>query len=527
MRVLLINPSCAREAGRDLYSAQVLGPLFTMQLGKRMTLGIPLALPTLAAYTPPEHAVTIIDEEIEEIDFDEPVDLVGITAMTFKATRAYEIAREFRARGVRVVMGGIHATMSPDEAAEHVDCVVTGEAEDLWPLILEDAARGNLKSRYGATGLSDMSRSLIPRYELVKNSQYLYTYLQTTRGCPHDCNFCTVTKMSGRKIRKKSPEQVVREVDALFQLKPRRQQTVIDRPTGTKKQLVGMVALIDDNFAIDRRHALAVCRALTRYQEERNIAIMWYTQVNYEVGFDAELLEAMSRANCQHLFIGFESLDPETLEAMNKKFNTPKRYADAIRNIQEHGMRVIFSTIIGDDNCDQKAVTYLRNFIKENNIMHALLNIMTPYRGTDLYESMNNAGRITTREPHRYNIRNVVFEPAKTTAGELLELYGSLCQDLYRYDQVYQRGKRLSGIRNRLGLPLGGRILAWLGFSYVSLALAMKGDLRWKIAGILLAAAPRHILFDESLYGLELLVTSADYDDFAHSEAERFRKGIV
>ena len=147
MKLLFVNPSCRHDSGRDLYSAHITGPLFTMQPNTRMTLGIPLALPTLAACTPAGFDLKIRDDEIEDIDFDQPVDIVAITAMTFKAKRAYEIAREFRARGARVIMGGIHASMCPDEVSEHVDCVVVGEADIIWPGILADAVAGQLKKR--------------------------------------------------------------------------------------------------------------------------------------------------------------------------------------------------------------------------------------------------------------------------------------------------------------------------------------------------------------------------------------------
>lgn len=521
MKIILVNPSCLSESGRDLYSAHLAGPLFTIQPDKLMTLGVPLALPTLAAHTPADHSVKIVDEEIEEIDFDEPADLVGLTAMTFKAERAYEIANEFRKRGVPVVMGGIHASMCPEEVLGHVDSVVIGEAEDLWPRVLADSAAGQLKRQYRAESFADLRVARIPRYDLVKNSHYLYAYLQTTRGCPFDCNFCSVTKMSGHAVRKKSPEQVIAEVDALLKEVPQRQFNIIDKVTGKRKRFVGTIAFIDDNFAIDRRHALAISSALQSYQEERGIMFVWYTQVNYMVGFDDELLMAMENAGCQHLFIGFENLDPMTLRSMKKKMNKPEQYEDAIRNVHRHHMRVIFSTIIGDDNTSWQSAENLRLFIDKNHVLHVLLNVLTPYPGTSIFEEIEREGRLLTRQSQKYNIRNVVFMPKGVSDTVLREIYQSLCNTLFRYDAVYHRGKSLVGLTDRLYLTSIGRMAVFLGVSYTCLYLALRHRLRWPIALRMLFALPKLILCHGSLFALELLVASADYDDFLYSEIMR------
>lgn len=521
MKIILINPSCVYESGRDLYSAHLIGPLFTMQLMTRMTLGVPLALPTLAACTPREHEVKIIDEEIEEIDFDESVDLVGITAMTFKAKRAYEIARMFRARGVPVVMGGIHASMCPDEVAGHVDCVVIGEAENLWKQIIADAASGKLKSRYVAELLPDITATCIPRYELVKNRQYMYSYLQTTRGCPFDCNFCTVTKMSGRKLRKKSADQVIEELDALLKLNPRRQFNIFDRASRRKAKFVGMIAFIDDNFAIDRNHALAICRAIKSYQDRLGIIFTWYTQVNFEVGFDNELLAAMREAHCQHLFIGFESLDPATLKSMNKSINSPDKYSESIRNIHRHDIRVVYSTIIGDDNASQESAEFLASFIESNNLFHVLLNILTPYPGTELYKEMRDEGRLLDYESQQMNIRNVVYKPRNLSPSHLQDIYYWLCGKFFSFNNVFSRGKNLLRADHRLSLPAVERLVVWAGLSFTCMFLAIKGRIQLLRASQIILAAPFLVLFNGSLFALEVLVASADYDDFARSEALR------
>lgn len=498
-----------------------MGPLYTGRPNTRMTLGIPLALPTLAALTPPEHTVKIIDEEVEEVNFDEHFDLVGITAMTFKATRAYEIASEFRKRGITVVMGGIHATVCPDEVLSHVNTVVIGEAEDVWPELLRDAETGMLRRVYQARERPDLKASPVPRYSSVQNDHYLFAYLQTARGCPFNCRFCSVTKVAGHVVRKKTSEQVIAEVDAVLKLNMVRPITVIDKASGQKKRLVGSIAFIDDNFAIDRKHALSVCDALSRYQEERRIAFTWYTQVNYMVGFDEEILQAMTRANCQYLFIGFENLDPEALRSMNKKMNDPERYEEAIANIHRHHMRVVFSTIIGDDHTSARSAARLESFVKRNHLVHVLLNILTPYPGTELAKEMERDGRILTKAPQLYNIRNVVFAPRGLSVAQLVDIYLSLCNSIFSYTSVFERGKGLLTPMSRFKLPLLSRPPVLFVFTYVCLVFALRRKLPWRVAARMFISAPRLLLLNGSLYALELLIASADYDDFLQSESRR------
>ncbi len=484
-----------------------------------MALGVPLALPTIAAHTPPGHFVKVIDEEIEDIDFEEHFDLVGITAMTFKAKRAYEIAAEYKRRGIPVVMGGIHASMAPEEVTVHVDSTVIGEAEELWPEIINDAEQGRLKKIYKAEKFPDLTTSGIPRYDLIKNRQYLYTYLQTTRGCPHACNFCTVTKTNGRIVRKKTPEQVIAEVDYVLNLSPSPEIWIYDRPSGSNKKFVGTIAFIDDNFAIDRNHALAVCKVLKEYQDRKNIVFAWYTQVNYTVGFDEELLAAMEDSNCMHLFIGFENLDPDTLKTMKKKMNNPEKFSESIENIHKHSMKVVFSTIIGDDNTSLKNADILKEFIEKNRVFHVLLNILTPYPGTELAEVMGKEGRILTTEPQLYNIRNVVFQPKKVSVEELIDIYRSLCTKLYEYDSLIMRGRALLPHMDRIYLAQRWKML--IGMYFMVLLFALKRRLRWAVALKMLAQAPGLILGNGSLSAYEILASSADYDDFGRSEAER------
>jgi radical SAM superfamily enzyme YgiQ (UPF0313 family)/pimeloyl-ACP methyl ester carboxylesterase len=527
MKIFLINPCCAIEESRDLYTNDVASALVTMQPFNKVALGIPLALPTLAAHTPPQHEVKIIDEEIEPIDFDASVDLVGITAMSFKAKRAYEISAEFKKRGIAVVLGGIHASMCPDEALQYVDSVVIGEAEDIWGTVIADAQAGRLKPLYKADEFPDLEKSNIPRYDLIKNKRYAYTYLQTSRGCPHDCKFCTVTKQNGRKVRKKTPQQVVAELDALLKLKPKKEFVFRDSRDGGYKKFAGSIAFIDDNFAIDRDHAIAVCKALQQYQEDHHCIIGWYTQVNINIGFDEELLNAMTESNCFHVFIGIESIDPNILKKMNKKMNSPKRYAEAIGNIHRHGIRIIASTIIGEDGTSWESVASLKSFLEENSLLHVLVNILTPYPGTEIREEFIREGRLLTRNPQKYNIRNVVFKPQDIPKGQLEEMYVWLCRSIFDYRASYRRGIPLLKTARRYSLPVFLRLPTLAGFLFSLFILILRGKIRAKAAVWALYKLPYLILFTGSFSAVELLPVCLDYDDFAYREEKRFMTGSI
>ena len=520
MKIFLINPSCLSDSGRDLYSAHLLGPLFKLQPFRRMTLGLPLALPTLAALTPEYHKVRIIDEEIENIDFDAPVDLVGITAMTFKATRAYQIAAEFRKRGVRVVMGGIHATMASEEVSAHVDTVVMGEAENIWPKVLADAEAGNLRPLYRDAKFPDISQSPPPRYDLVNCRSYLYAYLQTTRGCPHDCEFCTVTQMAGRKLRRKTVDQIIAEVDIVLAQTPIRPFKLWDKSSGKSRRFVGAIAFIDDNFAIDRKHALEVTKALESYQKEKDILLVWYTQVNVDVGFDAELLKAMADSGCRHLFIGFESLEPDILEDMNKGMNKPEMYEEAIRNIERVGMRVVYSTIF-DDRSNLESLNHLVRFVENQHVFHVLLNILTPYPGTRLRKKMEKEGRILTTDPQQYNIRNVVYRPRGMTTIDLEANYMRLCRKIYNFEKVHARGRVPLALGDRLSFPIPERVTIFCGTLLSGAILTARRRMRFRSFWRLAKSAWKDIMGDGTLTGFELLLASCDYEDFLLSEMKR------
>ncbi len=529
MKIVLINPGQLNDAGEDQFAGRIDSAFFRASPFAETYFGIPLAIPTLAGVTPPAHTVKIVDEMVEPIDFDERCDLVGVSAMTCKATRAYQIAAEYRKRGVPVVMGGIHASMCPDEAGAHVDCVVVGEADELWPTLLSDFERGELKSRYTADEFPDITRIPPPNHELTAHSRYYAFFLQTTRGCPRQCRFCTVTQINGKRLRKKRPEQVVAEVKRVIGLPNRLRPVVVDREEGNRERRLanGTVFFVDDNFAIDREHALTVCRALKLFQDENDLHLTWFTQADVKTGFDDELLDAMKSAGCMNLFMGFESLSAKALQAMKKNVNAPERYAACIENIERHGIEVTVSVIVGTDFEDRHSGEEMARFAMEHNVFYLFPNILTPYPGTALKEEMEATKRIVLREPELYNIRNVVFRPKLMTPLELQSLYVKLCDEVLSLDNLLRTAREKLKKPKRYYLTLRWRILIWLAFSFIFVALTLRRKITLFDMLKLLVKTPGMILMNGSLAALGFLVNTIGFCTFARSEHKRFPQSVA
>ncbi|MGR3318548.1 MAG: B12-binding domain-containing radical SAM protein [Candidatus Anammoxibacter sp.] len=524
MKILLIHPRDLIQQGPYQHASIVRATLYLPSFFAKGYFGLPLALPTLAALTPPQHTVKIIDEVVERINFDEKCDLVGITAMTLKAPRAYEIALEFKKRGVPVVMGGIHASMCSEEASKYVDCVVSGEAEELWPKVLEDFEQGKMQSYYKAEKHSDMSKIPPPRHDLTPYKKYFAFFLQTTRGCPFACKFCTVTKFNGRKLRRKSPSQVIKEIESVLKLRST-PLYIIDKDNANKQtKFTISLFFVDDNFAINRQHALDICAALKKFQDEKNIFINWFTQTSYEVGFDDELLDAMKSSGCRNLFIGFESLNPDALNAMNKSRNASVNYGALIKNIKRHGLEIYFSTIVGGDFDNIETFKELANFVEENNIFYFFPNILTPYPGTELRHEMENSKNILIFDHEYYNVRNAVFKTKLMSPFELQKAYTDLCTRLFNFDKLLERGMKSLKYPQRYYLVPWIRPFVCLLFSAGAMLFLFQRKITTKTFLKLLLAAPRLIIRDGSLLALDIFACSIEYSLFARNEAQYLSK---
>ena len=335
----------------------------------------PLGLLAVAGLTPPEWEISIIDENLDVPDYEAMPrpDLVGITAFTSQANRAYELAGEFRRRGVPVVMGGIHASMCLDEARRHADSVVTGEAESVWAQVLEDARQGRLQPVYAGQHAS-MADIPPARHDLLTGG-YAFGSIQTTRGCPLDCGFCSVSAFNGYRYRQRPIAKVVEEF-----------RTIREK----------LVLIVDDNLVGTSAKHLARAKDLFRAMIRAKLRKKWICQVTINMGDDEELLTLAAKAGCKGVFIGFESPTAEGLAEVGKKFNLLKGrdLRASVRRIQRHGLLVLGSFIMGLDT-DHRGIGERTAEAADHygvDILNALF--LTPLPGTRLWDQMKAQGRI-------------------------------------------------------------------------------------------------------------------------------------
>jgi radical SAM superfamily enzyme YgiQ (UPF0313 family) len=377
-----------------------------------------LPLTVVAALTPGEHEVSICDENVEAIDWDCDADVVGVTFMTALAPRAYQIAAAFRARGKVVVAGGYHATLCPDEAALHFDAVVAGEAEGVWPRVLRDIEAGTLQPVYRSEGPADLSATPVPRRDLTARSARHYATtnaVQTGRGCPHACRYCSITAFHRRSQRNRPLDQVLEEVRRI-----------------TSRQMM----FVDDNIIGDPDYARRLFAGLIPFKKR------WVSQCSLKIADDPELLRLAHAAGCRGLFIGIETLDEKNLAAMDKGFNDSRRYAQRLAAIRRAGIGVELSVMVGLDNDDVAAFARTLRFLRTVDAMALQLNILTPLPGTPLFDDMQRQGRITDRDWSHYDFRHVVIRPARMSAGELQDGADWLYRQFYRLDRIILRSLR-------------------------------------------------------------------------------------
>jgi radical SAM superfamily enzyme YgiQ (UPF0313 family) len=372
-----------------------------------------LSLTTIAALTPPEIEVAITDENVEPIDFNEDVDLVGLTAMTMHATRAYEIAERFKARGITVVMGGLHASSLPDEAKEHVDAVVIGEAEGQWETLLHDFQRGQLNPFYRNNHLCSYKAQPHPRLDLLKKNHYwTINCVQATRGCPFSCDFCSVSQFFGNTYRYRPVDEVIEEVKALSP---------------------GYFAFVDDNIMGKPAYAKELFKKLTPLKKT------WTSQGSLTMAKDTTLLKMAVESGCYALFVGIESLSQDNLASINKPINHVSKYEDAIKKIRDHGIMIIGSFIFGFDHDDEATFERTVRFCEKNKIDLPIFFVLTPVPGTRLYQRMEKEGRILHKDWSKYNGANVVFRPKLLSEETLFNGYTWALQETYSYHSMAKR----------------------------------------------------------------------------------------
>ena len=372
-----------------------------------------LTLTALAALTPPEIEVKITDENIEPIDFEEDVDLVGVTGMVMHAPRAYEIAQRFRQRGIPVVMGGPHASSLPLEAKEYADAVVIGEAENVWQGLIEDYKKGCLKPFYKQDAFCSMEGLPFPRRDLLRKDAYMtVNCVQTTRGCPHQCDFCHVTHFFGKTYRCRPVEEVIEEV----------------------KRLDGeFVVFIDDNIAGNRHYAKELFTQLKPLKKK------WASQASMTLTRDPELLKLAAESGCVSLFIGVESLSSENLKEVNKSFNRVSQFEEAMKALHDHDIMILSGFIFGLDHDDEGVFERTLRFCERNRIELPTFFILTPLPGTALFQRMEAEGRLLHKDWGQYNGATVVFKPKLMTEETLQRGFNWACKEGYSWNSIFKR----------------------------------------------------------------------------------------
>ncbi|UCB51601.1 MAG: radical SAM protein [Candidatus Zixiibacteriota bacterium] len=391
MRILLLAPSLNKGRSRFLRMPQ-------------LTLGV------ISALTPPEIEVDVVEEEIEEIDFDKHYDLVGISSMTTSAPRAYQLSAAFRKNGAKVVLGGIHPTVRPEEAIVHCDCVVIGEAEGCWGELIRDFKQNRMKKFYRSFN-SDLAEFPIPRLN-HNHAPFNVTPIFCSRGCPYNCEFCSVTDMYGKKMRHRRVRDIVKEITT----------------RGSKKFF-----FLDDNIVGDVKFATELFTALS------NLKIRWVGQASITLSKNKALLKLAERSGCAGLFIGLESVSPDNLRELRKAPGSATDYGQAIDMIRGEGIMLHASLVFGFDHDDRSIFEKTLEFLEKNKVPSATFNILTPYPGTALFDRFKREGRLLNENWQDYDHRTVVFRPKNLTPEELAEGFIWLGSNFYSKTSILSR----------------------------------------------------------------------------------------
>ena len=372
-----------------------------------------LALTTLAALTSDDWEISILDENVEPVDFSVLPDLAAISIMTPLAKRGYEIADTYRGKKVPVVLGGIHPTMMKNESKAHADAVVLGEAEGVWPQVLSDFKQGDLKPFYKAPNFCNLKKLPLPRRNLLDRQAYFFVNtIQTTRGCPFDCEFCSVTSFYGRTYRVRPVEDVIDEMATLEG---------------------GFVFFVDDNIVGNPSYAKELFRALIP------LNIKWFSQAALNIVKDRGLLDLAQKSGCKGLFIGFESLSQESLNAMGKSMYKVNHYKEAIKMIHDHGIGIQGSFIFGTDQDDNAVFSDVLRFVEKTHLEAVLFSALTPFPGTRIQEAMLKQNRIIHTDWDKYDMNHVVFRPHKMTPAQLQAGLNWVYKRLYGYSSIIKR----------------------------------------------------------------------------------------
>lgn len=402
---------------------------FSLYKTKNRTL-TGLTLPYLAALTPREWDVELVDEQLMDIDFDASVDLVAITAWTINSFRAYDIARKFRERGIPVIMGGPHTFFHSDEAAEHCDAVGIGEGEEIWPVMLRDAGAGNLQKFYRAGAQHNLKGLPVPRYELLNHKQFRWTQtysVQSSRGCPFKCDFCSERFYMGTRYRFRPVQEIV---DEIKQIKAKN------------------VFFADSMFAGKKDHSMELMEALIP------LKIRWVTLWTAYLCRDQEFMDLAKRSGLLHVNMGMESISREILAAMNKKFNKVDQYDEILSNLRKRGISYSLNFVFGYDGETTDTFEATLEFVNQHKVPVAYFYTLSPHKGTPLYDRLRAEQRlIDVTQLDRWPGSHCEIKPAYCSASELEERIRTM------YDRFYSPWSMVK----RLPLPITkAHITSWV-----------------------------------------------------------------
>jgi radical SAM superfamily enzyme YgiQ (UPF0313 family) len=372
-----------------------------------------LTMPLLAAHTPDHWEVSHTDEIAQRVEFDSRLDLVGITANTPAAPHAYALAAEFRRRGVTVVIGGPHATLLPEEASGHADSIVVGEAETIWPQLLGDFERGELKPVYHPCTLPDLRNMPAPRWDLIKGRVYGKGVTIATRGCPFACDYCSIPQMYKRRMRFRPVPEVVDEI----------------------KQMPGRALVFwDDNLGANRAYAKELFAAIAPLKR------WWASQCTADVAYDDEFMALAARSGCKALFLGLESISQTSLDKANKRHNQAAEYGEVIRRLHAHGIAVQSGVVFGFDQDDRTIFRSTVELYRSIGLDSATISVLVPFPNTPLFKRLDSEGRILTRDWSKYNgKKDVVFRPALMSPLELLMGMEWAARQFYSFSSIVER----------------------------------------------------------------------------------------
>jgi radical SAM superfamily enzyme YgiQ (UPF0313 family) len=414
MRILLVKPKWF-----------VAGGVYRYLEGIRFT---PLHLGILAALSE-GHDVRCVDGDWDAIPYREQYDVVGITVTTFTSEQVYRIAEGFRATGAKVVLGGVHASLLPDECLKHADAVVVGEAEGVWPRVLEDAARGALSGIYRAEGPTDMATVPFPRRDLLNETKW-FACVQATRGCPNKCRYCYLPSVQWGDFRKRPLENVLQEIEGIPQK---------------------ILFFVDDNLFADRAYALSLFRALKTMKKT------WSVQMPTNVAKDNEVLDAMAESGCFNVQVGFQTVNPRSLDWADVRQNRIGKYAEAIERLHRRDFLVGGFFIFGFDHDDTRIFAETVNVVKEIDLDDAHLYILTPYPGTDLYETFKAEDRLLPGKARSaFGWSEATFQPALMSPETLERGVEWANRELFRHF----RRQSVKSLINRVGLLMKRPTLA-------------------------------------------------------------------